>query len=334
MKFDLILKKFICLFIFILVGILNFNVYALEEASDEKILNTIIDVGTDIYVQHDSSNNDIYLLTSEGEETVVYEIINVTYTAGKQWTRDGLYIDDSTNKVGATAPDDYISVKENEVYFVRLYGIGDLYTGVNGDEWHITTPIVYFDDDGNCVGYALSSTASASKSGVEITIPAGATRMYISNYNNQNISIQKKLTLNKVEFNSIKNKQDTILNYVDSNYENVTSDPIIYGELDKAYITFVNDDSRPNVDQFADLFISKNVPLCFAAVSDNLLNTASNLTETRLDVALRVQQAGGEILAHNAPVVTADTINDSNFMYNYFVVQKQLLNNLVANINF
>lgn len=272
-------------------------------------------------------------LLLKGEETTIYKIINVTYTASKQWTRDGLYIDDVTGKIGATSPDDYISVNENEVYFVRLYGIGDLYTGVNGDEWHITSPIVYFDDSGNCVGYALSSTASASKSGVEITIPSGATRMYISNYNNQNISIQKKLTLNEEEFNKIKEQQDKILNYVDTNYDDIQSDPIIYGELDKGYITFVNDDSRPNVDQFADLFISKDVPLCFAAVADNLLNMASNLTETRLDVALRVQAAGGEILSHNALVVTDDTINNNNFMYNYFVVQKQLLNRMGLNVN-
>lgn len=328
-----ILKRFPFLAVFIFISIVCFKIYASEQINKEKNLNSNIDVGTDIYVQHDSSNNDIYLLNSEGKETTVYKIINVKYTASKQWTRDGLYIDDSTGKVGATSPDDYISVKENEVYFVRLYGIADIYRGVNGDEWHITTPIVYFDDNGNCVGDALSGSLSSSKSGVEITIPSGATRMYISNYNNQNISIQKKLTLTETEFNKIKSKQDTILNYVETNYEDVKSDPVIYSELDKGYITFVNDDSRPNVDKFADLFISKNAPLCFAAVADNLLNTASNLTETRLDVALRVQEAGGEILAHNAPVVTDDTINDNNFMYNYFVVQKQALTRMGLDVN-
>ena len=333
MNFGISFKKILFLTIGIFICLICFNVFALGQTNNQKKLNNVIDIDTDIYVQHDDNNNDVYLLTSEGNQTIVYKIINVTYTASKQWTRDGLYIDDSTGKISATAPDDYISVKENEVYFVRLYGIGDIYKGVNGDEWHITTPIVYFDNNGNCVGYDLSSTASASKSGVEITIPSGATRMYISNYNNQNISIQKKLTLDKDEFNKIKNKQDEILNYVDTNYENIESDPIIYSELDKAYITFVNDDSRPNVDKFADLFISKNIPLCFAAVADNLLNNASNLTETRLDVALRVQEAGGEILAHNAPVVTANTINDNNFMYNYFAVQKQLLTRMGLNVN-
>jgi len=322
-----VLKMFsIVLYIFI-ASILFVN------NTEAKQINEIIDIGTDIYVQHNSDNKDTYILKSEGEQTTVYKIINVTYTASKQWTRDGLYIDDSSGKIGATAPEDYISVKEDEIYFVRLYGIGEVYKGENGDEWHITTPIVYFDEEGNCIGHALSSTVSASKKGVEIKVPKGATRMYVSNYNNQSISIQKKIILNESEFKKIKNQQDLILNYIDTNYKNIESDPIIYKELDKGYITFVNDDTKPNVDKFANLFISKNIPLCFAAVADNLLNNASNLKETRLEVALKIQEAGGEILAHNAPVITSETINDNDFMYNYFIIQKQLLKKMGLNVN-
>lgn len=316
----------------LLISIFTIKVMALQNNNQTNELNNIIKLESDIYVQHDNNNEDIYLLDSN-KGTTLYKIINVTYTASKQWTKDGLYIDDLTGKISATSPSNYISVKENEIYFVRLYGIGDIYKGVNGDEWHITTPIVYFDEDNNCIGSSLTSTYSSSKNGVEITVPAGATKMYISNYNNQNITVQKKLTLTQTEFNEIKENQDKILNYVDTNYDDIKTNPIIYNELDKGYITFVNDDTRPNVDKFADLFISKNIPLCYATVASNLLNNASNLTETRLDVALRVQNAGGELLAHNASVVTENTINDNNFMYNYFVTQKQLLTNMGLNVN-
>ncbi len=326
-------KKVLSIVLLLVILVTNISYIKTFANTQVDLLDTMIDIDEEIYVQHDSNNQDIYLLESQGKETTVYQIINVTYTAKKQWTKDGLYIDDFTEKNCATAPDDYISVNENETYFVRLYGVGDLYTGINGDEWHLTTPIVYFDDNNNVIGDALASTYSNSKTGVEITIPKGATRMYITNYNNQNISIQKKLTLNEEEFNKIKNKQDEILSSLDINYENIENDPILYDEMDKCYITFVNDDSRPDVDKFADLFISKNAPLCLAAVSDNLLNMASNLKETRLEVAKRVQEAGGEILAHNAPVITEDTINDNNFLYNYFVVQKQRLNQMGFNVN-
>lgn len=317
----------------IIIAILSFKVSASENVKDINDLNHNIVLDNNIYVQHDENNKDIYLLNSEGEYTTIYQIINVKYAASKMWTRDGLYIDDIKGIVNATSKEDYVSVSEGEIYFVRLYGIGDLYYGENGNEWHITSPIVYFDKDDNCIGYELSSTFSASKKGVEITIPKDAVKMYISNYNNQKISIQKKLILTKSEFDEIKNTQNEILNYVDNNYEDIEENPVIYDEFDKGYITFVNDDSRNDVDKFADLFISKNVPLCYAAVYDNLLNNASNLKETRLETALRVQENGGEILAHNELVITENTINDTNFMYNYFVVQKKLLNSAGLDVN-
>lgn len=296
-------------------------------------LNQNIDVGSEIYVQHDDENNDKFILTSEGETTICYKYIFAKYTAGKQWTKDGLYIDSTDGKVGATSPEDYISVKENEVYFVRLYGIGEVYRGENGKEWHITTPIVYFDDDNNCVGNALSSTYSKSKSGVEITIPENATRMYISNYNNQNISIQKKLSLSKSEFDKIKSNQEKLLNFVETNYDDVKNDPIVYDKFDKGYVSFVIDDSRPDVDVLSNLFIENNVPLCLASVAGNLLNNGSMLKETRLETALNVQNSGGEILCHTAPVITNETIEDEEFLYNYFVVQKQLLTQMGLDVN-
>lgn len=328
------MKKFLYVINLLLlsIAVIYIKTYALE-SKNSNVIHKNIDLNDKIYVQHNSQKEDVYILNSEGESTVVYEIVNVKYTASKQWTKDGLYIDDLTGKIGATAPDDYIPVKEGEIYFVRLYGIGDRYSGITGTEYHITTPIVYFDDSGNCVGSALSGTYSSSKNGVEITIPSNVTKMYISNYNNQDISIQRKLTLNKEEFSKIKKEQDKILEYVDSNYTDIENDPIVYKELDKAYITFVNDDTRPNIDKFADLFIEKNVPLCLATVASNLLNNTSSLNKTRLDVALEIQKSGGEILAHNGPVITNDTINNTDFMYNYFVTQKQLLTRMGFNVN-
>lgn len=303
-----------------------------------KSLNELIEINEKIYVQHKEPDEngyiyDSYLLTSEGEKTTIYEVLNLKYTAGKQWTQDGLYIDDSTLKIVATAPEDYVEVKEGEEFFVRLYGIGDIYRGENGDEWHITSPIVFLNDDNVCVGQELSQTCSKSKAGVFFTVPKGATKMYVSNYCNQDITIQRKIVVTSEEFNKIKEEQDKILNYVDNNYSQITEDPIIYKDLDKAYITFVNDDTTPEVDKFADLFIEKNTPLCFATVAGNLPNYASNGTETRLDVALRVQEAGGEILAHNGAVITEDTIEDNEFMYNYFAIQKKLLTRMGLDVN-
>ncbi len=299
-------------------------------------INQLIELNDKIYVQHKEPDEngfiyDSYLLKSGGEETTIYEVLNVKYTPGKQWTRDGLYIDDPTLKIVATAPEDYVTVKEGEEFFVRLYGIGSEYK--DGEESHITSPIVFSNDKGENVGWKLSSTTSSSTKGATFTVPEGATRMYVSNYTNRNISIQRKKVVMEEEFNKIKEEQDKVLNSLDSNYTPVKNDPILYNGLDKAYITFVNDDANQEVDKFADLFIENHVPLCLAAIADNLPNYASNGKETRLDVALRVQEAGGEILAHNIDVITPDTIDDTDFMYKYFVTQKKLLTRYGLNIH-
>ena len=141
------------------------------------------------------------------------------------------------------------------------------------------------------------------------------------------------MTLNEQQFNEIKNLQTQILNSLDNNYQNVKNDPILYDKKDKSYVVFVIDDTREDMDKFADLFASKNVPLSLATISDNLSNMASNHTETRLDVALRVQEAGGEILTHNGPVVTQENINDNEFLYKYFVGEKQKLTGMGFNVN-
>ena len=101
---------------------------------NDKEINTILNVENDIYVQHNSEKEDVYLLESQGTETTVYELINVKYTADKQWTEDGQFINDFTDNCCATAPDDYVSITPGETLFVRLYGVYDIYTGENNDQ--------------------------------------------------------------------------------------------------------------------------------------------------------------------------------------------------------
>ena len=315
-----------------IISIRNYRVSTKKQAQLMSALNTITDVGADVYVQHDNQNQDLYLLSSE-RGTTVYKILNVKYTAKKQWTQNGRYIDDFTDKNCATAPNDYISVQGNEVYFVRLYGVRDLYTGPNGDLNEYTTPILFLDNNNNVIGDALSGTFANSTNGVEVTVPAGATKMHITKYNNQEISIQKKIVLSESQFNEIKSGQTQILNSLDSNYEDVKNDPILYDKFDKCYIAFTIDDTRDDFNEIADLFISKNIPLTIAAVSDHLTEMTADHTETRLDVALRVQEAGGEILANNETTVKDDNIEDTEFAYKLFVGEKQKLTNYGFNIN-
>ncbi len=281
-----------------------------------------------IYVQHDSSNRDIYLLASQGDATTVYQIINVDLTAARQWTENGLYISDPENNCCATAPDDYVSVAEGEVYYFRLFGLHDDYQDESGEIISRVTPVLFTDDNGNVVGNALGGSYSDGELGVEISVPAGAARMHITYANLHDFSIQKKLVITNEQVSIIKAREDTLLSSLNDKYDEYKNDPVVFNEFDKAYITFVDEGANADMDRIADLFISENVPLCLATYSENLLNTASNATETRLDAALRIQRAGGEILSKNYEVATADKLNEPEFMYEYFAVSGQKLTDM------
>ena len=304
---------------------------SITQSKNEDTLN--MHTSDVIYVQHDGNGNDIHLLSSQGDSTTIFQIIDVKLTADKQWTESGDYVNDPENNCCATSPTDYINVTEGEEYFIRLFGLHNDYRGENGKVLSQISPVLFIDDNNNVIGSALGGTYMDGEAGMELTVPAGATRMHITYTNFHDLSIQKKLVVNKEQLTQIKAQQDTLLSSLDGNYENYKNDPVIYNEFDKAYITFVDEGTNDDIDKFADLFISKDVPLCFSTYSENLLNNASNMTETRRDVALRIQNSGGEILSYNSQVATEDMLNNTEFMYDYFEVTRQKLNNMGLDVN-
>ncbi len=304
-----------------------------SQTERNEIDASVLSSAEEVFVQHDGNHQDLYFLSLQGDSTTVYQIVNVKLTAGKQWTESGCFVDDLKRKTSATAPDDYIDVKENETYFVRLYGLHDNYTSEDEENSSRITPVLYKDEHDNVVGSAMAGTYSDGEAGIELTIPAGATRMYVTCTDLHAFSVQKKLVMNKEQFNQIKGKQDTLLDSLDSIYEDYKNDPILYDDFDKAYITFVDEGANDDIDKVADLFISYNMPLSLATYPENLLNVASNMTETRLDVALRIQESGGEILIRNYQIATEDKLNNIEFMYGYFVSSRQRMNNMELQIN-
>lgn len=116
------------------------------------------------------------------------------------------------------------------------------------------------------------------------------------------------------------------MNEINAKYEEYKKDPTLYKRLDKAYITFVNDDTRWQMDQYADLFIDKNIPLVLATVPEALIENNSDQTETRLEVVRCVVNAGGEVIAHNGEPLTQEGFSDYGTMYSFFVRTKQLFN--------
>lgn len=287
-----------------------------------------MEVGEKIYVQHDENNNDIYdLKKSETGITTIYENIIVEFTANKAWTITGEYVDNKNKTAhSATSPENYLPVKFGEEYFIKTYGVG--YT--DGLRY---TPVLFLDDANNVVSHELTDTYSKSKAGVVITVPENATKMHITMYNNQNFTLQKVLKVTDTEFDNLVLNKVEIENNINEKYEKYQEDKTVYQKLDKAYITFVNDDTRLSIDEYADLFISKDVPLVLATVPELLIENASSQKETRLEVARRVEQAGGEIIAHNGGVLTEAGMSDYSTMYSFFIRTKQLFNYYDFDVN-
>ena len=283
--------------------------------NDFTSVNPLIDVGDKIYVQHyEYEENedwiqirDTYQLTkSDTGITTVYEVILPNFTAHRAWTPDGVFMENvalnykgNIEAHGATAPEDYIPVKAGEEYFFRLYGVWGTNNTVDGKTYKYT-PVLFMNDADEVVGTALHYEMSQSKKGKFVTVPEGATKMHLTNYNNQNFTIQKTLHLTDEEFDALTISQNDLENELDEKYEAFVQDRTVYDRFDKGYITFVNDDSWGTIHDYANMFIEKDVPLVLATLPDALVENSSSVEETRLQVARRVEQAGGEIIAHNA----------------------------------
>lgn len=328
------------LILFALTNMSGIKVYAKEGFTS---LNSVINVGSKLYVQHDENNNDVYDLQKSGEEyTIVYEMIMPDFTAGTAWLDNGEHItlartDQNYISVGSTAPDDFISVTAGEEYFIKAYGLG-VYQNYQDEagkwitKWYAT--VLFLDDDDNVIGSELKNTLSGSVSGKLITVPEGATKMHLSMYNNQGFTLQKLLKLTDEQFDALPVINSTDLKKdMQDKYAAYVQDETVYKKLNKACITFVNDDTRPEIDEYADLFISRKIPLVLATVPDNLTGNTKSGNETRLEIARQVEEAGGEIMAHNGGTLSEEDFKDYEKMYSFFVRTKQLFNYYNLDVN-
>ena len=90
------------------------------------------------------------------------------------WLKNGTLVD-STPATGATNKENYIPVKEGEQYFFRIYG-------VKNDN---SVPVLLLDEKDNYVQDFFTGMYLDSKKGVELTVPFGAKKMHVTNYNSQ-----------------------------------------------------------------------------------------------------------------------------------------------------
>ncbi len=97
-------------------------------------------------------------------------------------------------------------------------------------------------------------------------------------------------------------------------------------DMPQGHICFSFDDSLDATNEIVDLFIQKNVPCCFGAIPEKLNMGLANGETIAQAMKRGVDTVGCEVLAHGSAgseIVTADNIDDKDFLYRKFVVNKQ-----------
>lgn len=260
-------------------------------------------------------------ITLEKAESLVYEPVVVKVEPGKCWNLVGKQIaaefagEDCVGNFTCTGAEDYVKVTEGEQFRLNYYC-----------SWYPDVASILFLDKEDNVVQVYAYTKSNTFTNHIITVPTGATKMHFTFYNNQKYKIERVRSVQGKDLEQLDAKwyQEQCEKQLKENqqysWEHTTQKP-----LDKAYVAFVLDDCRPGMDLVADLFEEYQIPLCIAAITDEFYNPASKGTESRLQVCERVAKNGGEILAHNAQVVTEKSMDDFKTMYEHFYKDKKYL---------
>ncbi len=181
---------------------------------------------------------------------------------------------------------------------------------------------------------AFGTDKSTQYTDYEVIAPTGAAYMVV-NRNKENIKIvvRKEVGLREslANINAEKNYSAKTLDGVI--YE-AKKNPFCFRAFDKGYISFVFDDLPGVIDSIAATFEEYSMPLCIAAIPENLAYSASGLTEARGSyttgmrrsaVCTQVQELGGEILAHNSEMINSENQYDYEFMYDHFITCRETL---------
>lgn len=260
-------------------------------------------------------------ITFEEYSSEVYEPLALDVVAGHCWSISGKMMEavfggeDYSIHFSCTRPESYVHVKEGEKLRFNFYC-----------SWIPDIASILFLDDDDKVIQVYAYTTSNIFTDYIMTVPTGATKMHLSFFKNQEYRIErvryvKGADLAQVdpewyeEQCEVKLKENQKLSW-----QNTSNQP-----LDKAYITFVLDDCRPDMDLVADLFEEYDTPLCIAAVSELLYYPASKGEESRKQVCQRVVENGGEVLAHDGVALTEQLLEDFPTKYKHFYKDKKYL---------
>ena len=178
----------------------------------------------------------------------------------------------------------------------------------------------FLDESGNVLSYPQWENGKQYKD-VIIDIPENAASIYV----NGNNYVSPHIEIAVVDEMS----DETTLPYLLNDFARKISyrDNFAWKTMDKGYIALTFDDSLVDIDDVYNIAHEKGVPVCFGAIPEKLLCPVND-TQTVCDIMRLAVADGGEVLAHGSSeteIVTAENIDDLNFLYKKFVVNKQKL---------
>ena len=270
-------------------------------------------------------NNELIIydenITFEEYESVTYEPLVFDVAAGSYWSISGkmteaiLGGEDYRVHYSCTRPESYVEVKEGEQLRFNFFC-----------SWIPEVASILFLNNDDKVIQAYAYTTSNTFEDYILTVPTGATKMHLSFFKNQEYRVERVRYVKGADLEQLDAKwyeeqcEEKLKENQKLSWQNTSRKP-----LDKAYITFVLDDCRPDMDLVADLFEEYDIPLCIAAIKEHFYFPGSKGEESRLEVCQRAVKNGGEILAHDGVALTQELLDDFPTKYKHFYQDKKYL---------
>lgn len=250
------------------------------------------------------------------------------------------YEKDNTPSIGpAITPE---STVEGQIYdVVNLEGYGSesdyghsFYTVTGGNQYFVTCASAtnvdnypggaFYDADGNLLS-SVCDTPLTRYTDHLVKAPAAAATLVL----NKNAGIPSAVCKVGIESAQKRAASKTYdLGMADAIIRLEKKNPFEFAAFDKGYISFVFDDLTDDLDGIAATFEEFGAPICIAAIPEKLDNIASGITEERgsytagmpmREIMQMAVSLGGEIMAHNTDVITAENQHDYEFMYAHVV---------------
>lgn len=225
------------------------------------------------------------------------------WNASSIWTETGMiHVEDDWDIYAQKMKDVMSATKIPVVAGDKFHIEMNLYMGGGN---HGQIPIVFIDSSGLVIWKGNNLTGTE----IEVTAPVGSAWMGITYYNNAFPLVIKKWCEHGKILSPVESSHNMsrLVNRIENNYKEWTRGNL--KSQDKAVFMFGIDDCRIDMDQIADMFERKGVPLCINAIADSFKLSCSNTVETRLDVAKRVVRNGGEVLAHSGYTLLSEDYN-------------------------